>query len=75
MEYPDGCSTAMTYVAKKVGLYDLEVVSPWKHYFRTGGLVYDIYLVYSSPFQAYDLTLCDMSCDLSHMSLYCQKNT
>jgi len=31
----------MRHVAKKVGLYDLEMVSPWGCYFRTGGLAYD----------------------------------
>jgi len=31
----------MRRVAKKVGLYDLEMVSPWRCYFRTGGLAYD----------------------------------
>ena len=41
MEYLDGCSTAMRRVARKVGLYDLEVVSLQKCYFRTGGLTYD----------------------------------
>jgi len=25
----------------KAGLYDLEVISLWGHYFQTGGLVYD----------------------------------
>jgi len=25
----------------KADLYDLEVVSPWGHYFWTGGLAYD----------------------------------
>jgi len=42
MEYLDGCSTAIKYVVRKVGLYDLEVVSSWGHYFWTGGLAYDI---------------------------------
>ncbi len=27
----------------KAGLYDLKVVSPWGHYFWTGGLAYDNY--------------------------------
>jgi len=27
-EYPKGCSTAIRHVARKVGLYDLEVVLP-----------------------------------------------
>ena len=50
MEYPDSCSTAMRHIARKVGerwllwkvgLYDLEVVPPWEHYFQTGELAYD----------------------------------
>ena len=41
MEYPDGCSTAMRHVARKVGLYNLEVVSLWGRYFQTCGLAYD----------------------------------
>ena len=46
MEYPDGCSTAMRHVARKVGLYDLEVVSLRGCYFWTGGLAYDNYIAY-----------------------------
>jgi len=45
MEYPDGCSTAIRCVARKMGLYDLEVVSPQGHYFWTGGLVYDTCII------------------------------
>ena len=41
MEYPEGCSTAMRCVTRKVGLYGSEVVSPWGCCFQTGGLVYD----------------------------------
>jgi len=41
MEYLEGCNTAIRRVARKVGLYGLEMVLPWGHYFRTGGLVYD----------------------------------
>jgi len=41
MEYLDDCSTAIRHVAKKVGLYDLEVVSPQEYYFQTGGLAYN----------------------------------
>ena len=33
----------MRHVARKMGLYDLEVVSPWGHCFWTGELVYDKY--------------------------------
>ena len=32
----------MRHVARKVALYDLEVVSPWRCYFQIGGLAYDI---------------------------------
>jgi len=42
MEYLDGCSTAIRYVARKVGLYDLKVVSLQEHYFWTGRLAYNI---------------------------------
>jgi len=41
MEYLDGCSNAMRCVARKMGLYDSEVVSPWRCYFQIGGLAYD----------------------------------
>ena len=41
MEYPEGNSTAMRCVARKVGLYGSEVVSLRGRFFRTGGLVYD----------------------------------
>jgi len=34
MEYPEGCSTTMRHVARKVGLYGSEVVSPWGCYSR-----------------------------------------
>jgi len=41
MEYPDGYNTAIRHVARKVNLYDLEVVSLQGHYFWMGGLAYD----------------------------------
>jgi len=41
MEYLEGYSTTMRCVARKVGLYGPEMVSPWEHYFQTGKLVYD----------------------------------
>ena len=41
MKYPEGHSTAMRRVMRKVGLYDLKVVSLWGHYFQTDGLAYD----------------------------------
>ena len=41
MEYPEGRSTTMRRVARKVGLYDLKVVSLWGRYFWTGGPAYD----------------------------------
>ena len=41
MEYLDNCSTTIRHVARKVGLYDLEVVSPQRCYFQTGRLAYD----------------------------------
>jgi len=41
MEYPDGCSTAMRCVARKVGLYGLEMVSLQGCYFWTDGLTHD----------------------------------
>jgi len=40
----------MRCVARKVGLYDLEVVSPWGHYFWTGGLAYDTRLHFTSRY-------------------------
>jgi len=44
MEYLEGCSTAIRCVARKMGLYDLKVVSPQRCYFWTGGLAYDTYI-------------------------------
>jgi len=41
MEYPDGYSTAMRCVARKVGLYGLEIVSLQGRYFWTDGLAHD----------------------------------
>jgi len=42
MEYPDGCSISMRYVARKVGLYVLEVTPPQGCSFQMSGLAYDI---------------------------------
>jgi len=41
MEYLEVCSTAIRCVARKVGLYVLEVTPPWKCSFWTSGLAYD----------------------------------
>jgi len=41
MEYPEGYSTTMRRIARKMGLYDLEVTPLQGHYFWTGGLTYD----------------------------------
>ena len=41
MEYLESCSTTMRRVARKAGLYGLEVVLLQGRYFQTGGLVYD----------------------------------
>jgi len=41
MEYLEGCSTAIRHVTRKVGLYDLEMISPWRCNFQIGGLAYD----------------------------------
>ena len=41
MEYLDGCSTTIRHVARKVGLYVLEVTSLWECSFQTGRLTYD----------------------------------
>jgi len=46
MEYLDGCNTTIRRVARKVGLYDSEVVSPQGRYFQTGRLAYDIFTLY-----------------------------
>ena len=40
-EYLDGCSTTMRCVARKVGLYDLEVTSLRECSFWMSGLAYD----------------------------------
>jgi len=32
-----------------------------------------IVLVFSTPFQTYDITLCNALCDHGHMPLYCLK--
>jgi len=41
MEYPDGYSTTIRYVARKVGLYNWEMISPWRCNFWIGGLAYN----------------------------------
>ena len=41
MEYLDGYSTAIRCVARKVGLYVLEMISLQRCYFQMGGLAYD----------------------------------
>ena len=41
MEYPDGCNTTIRHVARKIGLYDLEMISLWGCNFQTGGFAYD----------------------------------
>jgi len=41
MKYPDGCSTTGRRVARKVGLYNLEMISLWECMFWMGGLAYD----------------------------------
>ena len=40
-EYPDGCSTIIRCVARKMGLYNLEMISLWECNFQMGGLAYD----------------------------------
>ena len=42
MEYLDDCSTTIRHVARKAGLYVLEVTSSWGCSFQTSGLAYDI---------------------------------
>jgi len=41
MEYPEGCSTAIRHVARKAGLYNLEMISPQRCNFQMDGLAYD----------------------------------
>jgi len=41
MEYPDGCSTAIRYVVRKMGLYDLEMIFLQECNFQMGRLAYD----------------------------------
>jgi len=41
MEYLDGRSTAIRCVARKMGLYNWEVISPQGCNFWIGGLAYD----------------------------------
>jgi len=41
MEYPNGYSTAIRHVARKVGLYNLEMISLWGYNFQIGRLAYD----------------------------------
>ena len=41
MEYLEGCSTAIRCVVRKVGLYNLEFISPWGCNFWVGGIEYD----------------------------------
>jgi len=56
MEYPDGCSTAMRYVARKVGLYVLEVTPLQGCSFWTSGLTYDTNFLHVSR-RIFDLSL------------------
>jgi len=41
MEYSDGCSTTIRYVARKVGLYVLEMILLQGYNLQMGGLAYD----------------------------------
>jgi len=41
MEYLDSCSTAIRYVARKVGLYNWKMISLQGCNFQTGGLAYN----------------------------------
>jgi len=41
MEYPDGCSTAVRYVARKVGLYNWKMILLWRCNFWIGELAYN----------------------------------
>ena len=41
MEYLDSCSITGRCVARKVGLYNLEMISPQGCNFQMGGLAYD----------------------------------
>ena len=43
MEYLDGCSTAIRHVAKKVGLYNLEMISLWGCNFQMDELAYNTF--------------------------------
>jgi len=45
MEYLEVCSTAIRHVARKVGLYNLELISLWGSNFWAGGLAYNIDLL------------------------------
>ena len=40
-EYPDDCSTVGRYVVRKVGLYNLKMISLWGCNFWIDGLAYD----------------------------------
>ena len=40
-EYPDGCNTTIRCVVRKVGLYDLEMISLQGCNFQTDRLAYD----------------------------------
>jgi len=47
MEYLKDCSTTIRCVARKVGLYVLEMISLWGCNFWTGGLAYDTFLKFN----------------------------
>jgi len=42
-EYPDGCSTTIRCVVRKMGLYVLEMTTLWGCNLQTSGLAYDKY--------------------------------
>jgi len=46
MEYPDGCSTAVRYVARKVGLYNWKMILLWRCNFWIGELAYNTIALY-----------------------------
>ena len=52
MEYPDGCSTAIRHVVRKVAVMEggLVYFTPWGCNFQMGGLAYDTFPFHFSQF-------------------------
>jgi len=75
-KYPEGCSTTIRRVVRKVGLYVLEVVSPWRCSFQTSGLAYNIIIIHTNNQDCITLTynlinhLCTKHIDIKYYFIH-----